>query len=129
MKKVTLSIRKPQWWTGDKYWGVISDTVMQLLYSRFGVIENYEVQCGWRLDSFLADDQLRRLALHTFNSTLPAIVQHVGELVIVGDGACPECGSNDRTDLTGQYTHDGECGGFNVLGWRCNNCQFETITN
>jgi hypothetical protein len=124
-KLVTLSIRKPAWWVGEHYWHRVSKDIMRLLYNRFGVIPNYERQCGWQLDSFLTDKELRLLCLHVFGNTAPAMVKHLGEMVIIGDGFCPHCGSNARTEIYCGFDHDGERGYWNVLGWRCTNCEEE----
>lgn len=126
MAKVKLSIKQPAWFSSGLYWHNISDAVIEVLYSHFELIPDYEVQCGWNLYSFLTDDQIRRLTLHVFGSTMPAMVEKVKQLVIVGNGDCPECGSNDRTDIEGGLCRN-DYGQLcvKVLGYRCNNCNHE----
>jgi len=122
MAAVTLRIDRPSWWLAHGYWDTVSETVMDVLCAKFGVIRDYEEQCGWQLDSFLTDDQLRLLTLHVFNSTLPAMVEKVAKLVIIGSGECPSCGSNNRESESG-YHNQGEYGyTWNVTRWRCRGC-------
>jgi hypothetical protein len=126
MAVMQLSIRKPEWWAKNPtYWHNVSEAVMETLYRRFGMIEHYEVQCGWQLDSFLSDDEVRRLTLHVFGVTLPAMVERVKQLVIVGDGECPDCGSSNRTSIDGGMGRN-EYGLYvEAIGWKCNNCGME----
>jgi hypothetical protein len=126
MAVIQLSIRKPEWWAKNPtYWHNVSEAVMETLYRRFEVIPHYEVQCGWQLDSFLTDDEVRRLTLHVFGSTLPAMVEKVKKMVIIGDGECPDCGSSNRTSIDGGMGRN-EYGLYvEAIGWKCNNCGME----
>jgi len=129
-KTIELSIKAPRGWAYNAPWHSINERIMQLLVDKFGLIPNYEQQCGWQLDSFLTDDELRRLTLHTFGNTIPAMVKMVSELVIVGDGDCPKCGANDRHEITGAYRpadREGDWGGLAVIGYRCNICGEEDM--
>ena len=119
-----LSIARPSWYNGDQ-WATVSNCFMQVLERKFGLLPNYEVQCGWLLGSFLTDEEVRLLTLHVLGMTLPDRCADVAQLMIVGDGACPHCGSNARKEIWGGYTRDEEGGGFAVLGWTCENCGTE----
>jgi hypothetical protein len=61
-----------------------------------------------------------------FGSDLPTVKTMVKSLMIIGDGACPVCGSNNRNEITGRYHKpDFDLGGHEVLGWHCLNCQHD----
>jgi hypothetical protein len=127
MKKFELQVRQPRWYTGDQ-WERVSENILFLLTKRCEFNATDEAQCGWELGSFLQDAQVRWLALQALGNTLPSTLDKVKKLELVGNGDCPNCGSNDRTALTGGYepaSMDGESGGFKVLGYRCNVCDEE----
>ena len=121
---MTQTIARPDWYNGDQ-WAKVSEHFMTLLHRDYELLPNYEPQCGWQLGEFLQDDQLRRLALVVLGSNTPATIERCERLMIVGDGACPHCGSNARKEIWGGYTRDEESGGFAVLGWTCINCNTE----
>jgi hypothetical protein len=126
-KPLTLSIKQPVGHDAAA-WPAYSDKLMKLLYDKYELIPSYEPQCNWDFDSFLNEREIADVAVFVFGNDLPATCAFVKELVIIGDGDCPVCGSNNRTEITGGFKaaeYDGDCGGWAVIGMKCNNCKYE----
>lgn len=126
MAKITLSIRCPQGWAAAS-WYNFNVKLMKVLHETHELIEDDEA-CNWKLDEFLNIRHIKDIAAFVFGNDLPATVELVKGLVIVGDGDCPECGSNNRTEILGGYQaarFEGDSAGWVILGHKCNNCKHE----
>lgn len=108
-------------------WQLFSDRILNILNNRYD-IEPTDENCGMQLGDFLEAEMQRYIALQVFGNTLPQTVQIVRELKITGDGACPACGSNNRTEITGSFKYCEEHGIFSTrtIGWQCMQCGEET---
>jgi hypothetical protein len=102
--------------------------LMRLLEKHHDINPHDGSVCSWLLGDFISPRQLRDLAVMAFGNDLPSTVAMVKQLRLIGDGACPHCGSNDRDEDTGGFVHDDlDRLGVSVLGWRCKNCNhYET---
>jgi len=97
-----------------------SDNVLRALWHCLGetneAIQNEPDQCGQMIREIVADStevdvyvsMLHRITLHVYGSTLLRHVNKLGALVLIGDGECPECGSNEVT--RGYYGVCQHCG-------------------
>jgi hypothetical protein len=122
---VKLSIERPRDFDVAA-WPAANDKLMRLLIDRFDIQPDDGSVCNWLLFDFLTTSQCKDIAVLVFGNDMPYTINMVKQLRLIGDGACPKCGSNSRDDITGGFTRNDDgalC--VNVLGWHCNNCSFE----
>jgi hypothetical protein len=123
-KTIELSIRRPAAFDAA-LWPAFNERLMKLLYEKYELIPSYTEQCNWDFDSFLHEKEIKDIAVFIFGNDLPSTVKFVKELVIVGDGDCPVCGSNNRSAVSGGFDRDDETGFYaECVGYKCNNCNF-----
>jgi hypothetical protein len=125
MARVTLSVRMPQGFDAA-LWPTLNEKLMKLLVGRYELQPDDDESCNWQLWDFLTEHEVKDIAVFIFGNDMPATVEMVKRLRIIGDGDCPSCGSNDREEITGGYKPaENDFGGFEVLGWRCRRCKHE----
>lgn len=123
-EKFRLSIPMPVGFT-PKQWEGKSEAIMKILREKHEIDDKDDQSCGWDLWSFLYEDDLKNIAVMVFGNDLTSTVDLVKTLVLVGNGDCPNCGSNDRKDIDGGYVRDEFGGGIEIIGHKCNSCNEE----
>lgn len=107
-------------------WKKITDILVPILISDYGVLFKEE-DCGSKLCDILTDDFLQEIALKLAKDDQVTLLNEIaikelgftstyhigvliGEMMLVGDGECPFCGSNDIKEvdgyLDGEYDND-----------------------
>jgi hypothetical protein len=116
-----MSIKRPAVVTALP-WEKASEQILAILNNKYGIVPEEE-NCGTQLLDFLGDDALRYVALQLFGNTLPKTILMVAELMLMGDGACPYCGSNQRTERIGSFEYMEAHGMLSrTIGWDCKVC-------
>ena len=100
-----ISVRRPDGFDAT-LWQEKSDQLIKLLSENYGLIVDYEEMCNWTFSDFLPDESFKPIAVMVFGSDLPSVVDMVENLVLIGDGDCPVCGSNRATERTGGFTRN-----------------------
>lgn len=121
-----LSIKEPEHFAGD--WEPISKKLIHYLIADFDLCDNDE-PCNWELFSFLSEEQCKDLSVMVFGNDFPSTVELVKSLRIIGDGQCPNCGSNDceyipsypDSEFEYEETSTFTSGGYTT----CNVCNFK----
>src|SRR5512133_22971 len=107
-------------------WQEISKKIIKHLIDSFDLKEEDD-SCNCKLFDFLSEEQCKDLSVMVFGNDFPTTVELVKSLRIVGDGQCPNCGSNDcnyeDSYPDGEFEDDEEStftsGGYTM----CNTCQ------
>jgi len=86
-----LSIKRPASYIKDD-WQEVNKKIINLLTSCYDLNKD---GCNWLLNEFLTDGQCKDIAVIVFGNDFPSTVEFVKFLRIVGDGQCPNCGSDD----------------------------------
>ena len=122
MSKCELKIERPADFQPE-LWERLNAKLMKVLTKNFDIDPSSDEACSWLFFDFLSAQQIKDVAVMVFGNDLPYTLKVVTNLRIVGDGACPNCGSNDRADITGDVKNEETYGTFfEVIGYKCNSC-------
>ncbi len=125
MKQTELSVERPADFL-PALWRALHPRLMEVLTRHYGIDPHDDECCNWLFDEFLDERQLRDVAVLVFGSDMPYAVNTVRNFRLVGDGDCPNCGSNTRSEITGGIRHEETYGtAFEVLGYHCLRCNYD----
>ena len=122
MKKFKISIKG----IPPEQSAVILKALWKCLNEKDDALQNDPESCGMTiaelvncympftdLDRKVYKRTLRRIALHAYGNNLPLTTRQLSDLILVGNGECPECGSDDINDLE----YEGECRTCGKVFW------------
>lgn len=122
MSKCELSVERPADFQPE-LWERLNAKLMKVLADTHEIDPASEECCNWYFYEFLTARQIADIAVMVFGNDLPYTKGVVTNLRLIGNGDCPNCGSNDRADITGGIRNEETYGTFfEVTGHKCNAC-------
>jgi hypothetical protein len=122
MSKTELSVELPADFQPE-LWERLNAKLMKVLEDAHEIDPTSDECCGWLFYEFLTARQIADVAVKVFGNDMPYTKRLVTNLRLIGNGDCPNCGANDRADITGNIRNEETYGTFfEIVGHKCNRC-------